>query len=213
VATESGDWQAAPFDQAQGDLSKVERSDLELVRRVRKGDPSAFHGLVDRYARFLYSLAISLTSSNADAEDLVQETLAGAFRGLGSFEGRSSLKTWLARILMRQNARRHRSAGSRPAEVPLDEAVEAEDARPGVASGRPGHDRAWPSKDIDLRLDIMAAIRALRPDSREVVVLREIEGLSYDEIAEVLDVPRGTVESRLFRARRQMQQRLKEYLE
>jgi RNA polymerase sigma-70 factor, ECF subfamily len=187
VATGSSDWRAA---------------DLEIVHRARNGDPGAFHDLVDQYARFLYSLALSLTSSNPDAEDLVQETLAGAFRGLGSFEGRSSLKTWLARILIRQNARRHRSAGTRPAEVPLDEAAEAED----IAQTTPSQEAT------ETRIDIMAAIRALRPDSREIIVLREVEGLSYDEIAEVLDVPRGTVESRLFRARRQLQERLKDYI-
>ena len=178
----------------------VRPTDFELVRLAQKGDAAAFHGLVDRYARFLYSLALSLTSSAADAEDLVQETLAGAFRGLGSFEGRSSLKTWLARILVRQNARRHRSRAARPATVSLEAAAEAEAPATGSQAA------------TEARLDIMAAIRALGPEHREVVVLREIEGLSYDEMAEVLDVPRGTVESRLFRARRQLQERLKEYL-
>ncbi len=89
----------------------------------------------------------------------------------------------------------------RPAHVPLDEAAEAEVGVEGSQA------------DTEARLDILAAIRSLGPEHREVVVLREIEGLSYEEMAEVLDVPRGTVESRLFRARRELQERLKDYLE
>ena len=118
VATQPGDVRSA-YVKASADRP----TDFELVRLARKGDAAAFHGLVDRHARFLYSLALSLTSSAADAEDLVQETLAGAFRGLASFEGRSSLKTWLARILVRQNARRHRQGGGRPAVVSLEAAA------------------------------------------------------------------------------------------
>jgi RNA polymerase sigma-70 factor, ECF subfamily len=187
VATEAGDRQP---------------TDSELVRKARGGDPKAFHEIVDRYARFLFGLAASLCGNSADAEDLVQETLAGAFRGLGAFEERSSLKTWLARILVRQNARRHRSGARREAvTVPLNEATEAE----------AGH--AGPHAAMEARMDVAGALGALGNEHREVIVLREIEGLSYEEIAEVLDVPRGTVESRLFRARRALRDLLQGYFE
>ncbi|MDY7010413.1 MAG: sigma factor, partial [Planctomycetota bacterium] len=74
-------------------------SDAEIARRIRKGDPSAFHGLVDQYSQYLFGLALSLVGNWADAEDILQETYAGAFRGIGSFKGHSSIKTWLTRIL------------------------------------------------------------------------------------------------------------------
>lgn len=176
-------------------------TDSELVEKARAGDPSAFHELVDRYAGFLFALAVSLSGNAADAEDMVQETFAGAFRGVAAFEGRASVKTWLARILIRQAARYHRTARRRQAMfLPLEAAAESH------AAGASGHTAA------DTRLDVMAAIGSLSPEHREVIVLRELQGLSYEEMAVALEVPRGTVESRLFRARREMQELLKEYL-
>jgi len=178
----------------------LQSTDLELVQAARAGDPAAFHALVDRYAHSLFALAVSLSGNIADAEDMVQETFTGAFRGLGGFQGRASVKTWLSRILVRQAARHLRYARRRKAHfIPLEAASQSS---LGVASSHP---RA------DTRMDVMAAIRALSPEHQGVIVLRELEGLSYDEIAEVLQIPRGTVESRLFRARRALQEQLKEY--
>jgi RNA polymerase sigma-70 factor (ECF subfamily) len=182
VAIESGD---------------VQSTDLELMREARGGDLAAFHELVDRHAAYLYAVAVGLTGHAADAEDLVQETLTGAFRGLRSFEGRSSVKTWLTRILVRQAARQRRKLGGRRS-LPLE-----------VAEGRT--DKTLPHTAADERMDVTAAIGQLSPEHREVIILRELEGLSYDEMAEVLEVPRGTVESRLFRARAAMKELLKEY--
>jgi len=180
--------------------SHLPSADLGLIKRAREGDRSAFHELVDRHAHSLFALAVSLCGNTADAEDIVQETFAGAFRGLQGFRGQASVKTWLTRILIRQTARHHRSSRSRKATlVPLEAASEA-------ATGR-----ASQHTEADTRIDVTAAIRTLSPDHREVIVLRELQGLSYDEMAEVLEVPRGTVESRLFRARRELQERLKEY--
>ena len=186
MATESGHWRS---------------TDSALVEKAREGDDSAFHELVDRYASFLLTLAVSLSGNAADAEDLVQEAFSGAFRGLAAFEGRASVKTWLTRILMRQAARHLRITRKRRATfLPLEAAA---DAGAGDASGHAA---------ADTRLDVMAAIRSLSPEHQEVIVLRELQGLSYEEMAQVLEVPRGTVESRLFRARRAMQELLKAYL-
>ena len=179
----------------------LQTTDPELVSRARKGDPSAFHELVDRHAAYLFGVAVSLLGNAADAEDVVQETLLGAFRGLRSFEGRSSVKTWLTSILMRQAAVRRRQLSRRPTVSLQSEAV-AERA-PRAASQ---------TEATDARIDLLAAIHGLSPDHREVIVLRELHGLSYDEMAEAVGVPRGTVESRLFRARRELQERLQGYL-
>jgi RNA polymerase sigma-70 factor, ECF subfamily len=170
-------------------------SDADIVRRIRSGDGAAFHQLVDRFGPALFGLAASLVGNAADAEDVVQETFSGAFRGLHAFRGDSSVKTWLTRILVRQVAAHLRG---RKRAIRLVEARASGDAA------------AAPSADA--RMDVREAVAKLSPEHREVVVLREFAGLSYEEIAQVLDVPRGTVESRLFRARREMQELLKDYL-
>jgi len=178
---------------------------LELARRARKGDEEAFHELVDRHAKDLFGLAVSLVGNSADAEDVVQETFSGAFRGLGAFKERSSVKTWLRRILVKQAARCHRRRGVRKA-VSLDGLSEAAVFLLGKREAGPT------TKDLDIRMDVLAVLEALSPEHRQVVVLRELQGMSYEEMAQVLGVPRGTVESRLFRAREKLRERLKEYL-
>jgi RNA polymerase sigma-70 factor (ECF subfamily) len=166
--------------------------DADLLRRARSGDEAAWHEMVDRYGAYLYRLAFSLLGNGADAEDALQETFAGALRHLRDFEERSSVKTWLSRILVRQAARSHRSRG-RHGWVPLDQGSEAVENR------------------SDTRMDVLAGLDSLSPDHREVIVLRELQGMSYEEIADILAVPRGTVESRLFRARQILRERLKDY--
>lgn len=172
---------------------------MELVRRARHGDWSCFHGLVDRHAAYLYGLAVSLVGDANDAEDLVQETLAGAFRGLGTFGERSSVKTWLTRILVRQAARHFRRRKVRLAGL--------------IGLARRKESKASPAASrSDVQMDVQAAIMALQPEHREVIVLREMQSLAYEEISQVLGVPAGTVESRLFRARRALRELLREYL-
>ena len=153
--------------------------------------------MVDRHCDDLFGLAFSLVGNRADAEDVVQQTLLGAFRRIDSFEGRSSLKTWLVRILVNQASKTRRSRRVRRA-VPID---------PGTGRGdERGEGKAWSSRResaaaaVDSRLDLLAMLEELSPDHREILLLRETQQMSYDEIAETLGVPRGTVESRLFRA-------------
>ena len=177
-------------------------SDVDLVRRARDGDETAYHEMVDRYAADLYRLAFSLVGNAADAEDVLQETLLGAFRHVRNFQERSSVRTWLSRILVRQAARCHRSR-ARHKTVSLHGLPDTSQAlvTDKTASGEP-----------DTRMDVVAMLAALSPMHREVIVLRELEGMSYEEISDVLAVPRGTVESRLFRARQVLKERLKDYL-
>jgi len=163
----------------------------------------------------LFRVAQSLTRNRQDAEDLMQETFVGAFRGLKNFAGRSSVKTWLVQILTRQAAKAwHRSRHHRSARS-IDAGTSDYDrnGRNGAASfSGPEIDRAMSSPSqtaqIDRRLDVMATLKTLSEPHREVLVLREIRGLSYEEIAQVLAVPRGTVESRLSRARAEFREKL-----
>ena len=173
-------------------------TDRELATQAARGDQAAFQELVDRHAAGLFALAVRMVGNAADAEDVLQETFAGAFTGLARFRQEASVKTWLTQILVRQAARHHRSAGRRRmSSLDVETAQQPASAR----------------ERLDLRADLGSAIAALSPDHREVILLRELQGMSYDQIADVLKVPRGTVESRLFRARRQLQEALKEQLE
>jgi len=184
-------------------------TDLELVRRARRGDAAAFHDIVDRYAQRLFGLAYSLLGSAADAEDAVQETLAGAYRGLARFEERAALWTWLARILVRQAAKQRR--GSRGRKLLSLDSGAAQEQQPIVGDERRLHASSPAALGVDVRLDLAEAIKTLSEDHRQVIVLREIEQMSYDEIAHVLAVPRGTVESRLHRARAELKLKLAAY--
>ena len=159
---------------------------------------------MDRHGPHLFRLASLLSRDKADAEDIVQETFAGAFTGLAKFNGRSSVKTWLSRILTRQAARAwHKSRRSRQA-TSLDESGEAvaEDGRLSVGST---------ATAVDHRIDIAAVLQTLSVEHRDILVLREMQGLSYGEIAEALEIPQGTVESRLHRARAEVRRRLPGY--
>ena len=180
---------------------ELEPGDLELVHRAARGDSPAFHALVDRHASELMRLAVSLAATRADAEDVLQETLIGAYQGLRRFDGRASVKTWLKRILVRQAARHwNRSKRSRSA-LPID-AAESSPAPRELCNGPAG---------VDRRMDVGAVVRTLAPEHREVIVMREFDQMSYAEIAEVLQVPIGTVESRLHRARADLRAKLQEY--
>ena len=178
-------------------------SDAELVRRIRRGDNLAFGQLVDRHGRRLLGVALKMLGNAADAEDAVQETFVGAFRGLGGFQGRSSVRTWLTRILVRKVARFRRSQRlrrSRPIEQAVDDA--------GVVSA--AHSRA--TVQADIRMDVTVVLAKLSEDHRDVIVLREMQGMNYEEMAEILGIPRGTVESRLFRARQKLRELLEDYI-
>ncbi len=179
-------------------------SDLELLRSTAGGDAHAFAALVDRHSAQLFRLAMWWSGNRADAEDVVQETFAGAFKGAAAFSGRSSVKTWLTRILMRQAAKIKARQRLRGQTLSLDVSNE------GSHSGN-GQFATGATTQVDQRIDLQAMIQTLPEEHREVIVLREVQGLSYEEMAQVLGIPVGTVESRLFRARAGLRQRLKEY--
>jgi len=178
-------------------------TDSELLRSARDGDTAAFHQLVDRHAADLFRLACAMTGNTADAEDALQETFMGAFQRMSSFAGRSSVRTWLVGILSRQAARSHRRRLRRPAvafeELRLEPGT---DARTGPATGSGAH----------VAMDVREALANLSSEHRQVIVLRELQGMTYAEIAQALRVPLGTVESRIYRARQQLRDRLADYL-
>lgn len=164
-------------------------SDAELLEQIAQGSQQAFGELVNRHGRYLYAVARSLCDDVADAEDVVQETLIAALQS--GFAGRASVRTWLVAILIRQAAliRRRKKPQSPLTIVVQPDAADASDAR----------------------LDLARMLQSLSPELRQVIILRELEQMSYQEIAQTLGLPRGTVESRLHRARQQLLQRFKGY--
>ncbi|MBV8780579.1 MAG: RNA polymerase sigma factor [Phycisphaerae bacterium] len=168
--------------------------DQVLLKRAANGNAAAFHELMDRHMARLFRLAVSLLGNSADADDVVQETFVGAFRGLSKFQGRSSVATWLTRICVTQVAVLRRSKKRKESQ-----AIEVQQMAARTGGG-------------DAKIDIQAALAQLSPAHREVLVLREFERMSYDEIADAIGVAQGTVESRLYRARAELRNLLQAYL-
>ena len=176
------------------EASKPAIDDAQLLKKAALGDALAFRALLDRHVDRLFRLAVSLLGNSADAEDVLQETFAGAFRGLKKFEGRSSVGTWLTRICVTQVAVHRREKKRKRTEAIGDQQFAA------------------PHHGGDEKIDVQAALNKLSPAHREVLVLREFERMSYEEISDVLGIAQGTVESRLFRARAELRNQLQAYL-
>ncbi len=191
----------------------MQPTDLELWRAAAAGDQGAFHLLVDRHAPALFRSALALSASRSDAEDICQETFVAAFKSLKTFDGRASVKTWLTRILTRRAATLWSKERHARHAVSLDRDVSSQDgARRELGGPLAGEVSVAPSTwVVDQRLDLLEAIRALAPEFRQAITLREIEGLSYQEIADSLGIPRGTVESRIHRARAELRRKLSGY--
>jgi RNA polymerase sigma-70 factor (ECF subfamily) len=172
--------------------------DVELVERHRCGDSQAFDEVYARFEEMVYNLAFRLSGNYEEAADLTQEVFLRVYRHLGSFGGRSSLKTWIFRIAI--NHCRDRLSRWRPLTQTIGSDVgEGEVAYPDPARG---------PEELAVAADegrrVTSGLARLPQAFREAVVLRDIEGLSYEEIAEVLGVRIGTVRSRIARGRDQL---------
>jgi len=186
--------------------------DQQLVERAQRGDQKAFGLLVAKYQRKLARLLSRMIRDAAEVEDVTQEAFIKAYRALGNFRGESAFYTWLYRIGI-NTAKNYLVAQGRRA--PTTTEVEAEDAE--------GFDDAGLLRDMDTPERLLqtqqighavnAAMEALPEDLRTAIVLREIDGLSYDEIAVVMNCPIGTVRSRIFRAREAIAERLRPMLD
>lgn len=169
-------------------------ADLDLVARARKGDLDAFGELVSRHQGGLVRYLTHMVSNASDAEDVAQEALLRAYRALKDFRGQSAFKTWLYQIAT--NAARTQLDKRRTRrEDQTDDVAEME-----IGSGEQVERR------IVAHDQLRRALAELPDEWREAVVLRDIEGLEYREIAEMLDIPIGTVESRIFRGRQRLKQ-------
>lgn len=185
-----------------------------LVDRCRQGDGEAFSRLVALHERMVFSLALRLLGDVEEARDLSQEVFLQVYRHLSRFEGRSSLKTWIYRIVVNQSRNRQRWWRRRRKErsCPLEALTPADEARASasVAAGEDPFDRV--SREERARR-VQLALLELPFHQRTILVLREVEGLSCDAIGATLGLPEGTVKSRLSRAREALKIRLLPALE
>jgi RNA polymerase sigma-70 factor, ECF subfamily len=204
--------------------------ELRLVAALRSGDESAFETLIERYHRSLLRLAMLYVPSHAVAEEVAQETWLGVLQGLGRFEGRSSLKTWIFRILTNRAKTRGQREGR---SIPFSSAwsAETDPGEPALEADRflpPTHEDAgwWVSYPRDwrelpedrllsreTRAQIQAAVDALPASQREVITLRDLEGWSSEEVCNVLSISESNQRVLLHRARSKVRRALEQYLD
>ena len=184
--------------------------DLALVRRVQRGDKRAFDLLVSKYQLRLAKLVGRLVSDRAEAQDVVQEAFIKAYRALPNFRGDSAFYTWLYRIAVNA-AKNHLVARSRRPPGGDVDITDGDVEEAGVVMADIATPESYAARD-QLQAALARALDELPEDLRTALTLCEMEGLSYDEIARVLDCPIGTVRSRIFRARRALDVKLKPFL-
>lgn len=184
--------------------------DLALVRRVQRGDKRAFDLLVSKYQLRLAKLVGRLVSDRSEAQDVVQEAFIKAYRALPNFRGDSAFYTWLYRIAVNA-AKNHLVARSRRPPADDVDITDGDVEEAGVVVADLATPESYAARD-QLQAALGRALAELPEDLRTALTLCEMEGLSYDDIARVLDCPIGTVRSRIFRARRALDAKLKPFL-
>ena len=188
-------------------------SDLSLVRRVQRGDKGAFDALVLKYQHKVVKLVMRYTRTPAEAEDIAQDAFIKAYRALPGFRGDSAFYTWLYRIAINTAKNAVASRDRSPVEYSLDRHDAGNENQESYELQGRMKDTATPealAMTEEIRATVNTAIDALPEELRTAIVLRELEGLSYEEIAATMDCPVGTVRSRIFRAREAIDSRLRQ---
>ena len=190
-------------------------SDTALIARCQKADIAAFNEIVSRYKGKIYNYLYRMTGSADDAEDLTQEVFVRMYTSIGSFRAEASLSTWLFRIAGNLCIDAFRKNKKERGNLSLDAPLAGSDDEGGASRDVPD----WSSEPDalfgrkELGAHIEAALQKLPPKLRSAVILHDIEGLPYEEIAQTEHVPLGTVKSRIFNARVALRQHLRPYLE
>ena len=183
----------------------------KLVNKAVKGDNSAFEALMEKHMGIIYNIALRMTANQDDAEDMTQEIMIKIFRSLGSFKGNSKFSTWIYRVavntcldeLKKKKNKKHLS---------LDAEISGDDGENQIEIKDDSPSPEKLAEQNELRDMVAAAVKLLSDEHRAVIVLRDIRGMSYSEIAGILGCSDGTVKSRISRARAQLKMILeKEY--
>jgi RNA polymerase sigma-70 factor, ECF subfamily len=200
--------------QTEATLADADVSELDLVRRCQAGDTKAFDELVTRYRTRVFSMIYNMVHSEQDAWDLAQDSFLKAWKSIKRFRGRSSFYTWIYRIVMNVTIDWLRKKHVKGAGAEFDDAIQLREVDP--ASKTVPKAEALPYVTMDreeIRLRIDKAIAQLSSEQRAVILMKEIEGMQYHEIAEALGCSIGTVMSRLFYARKKLQTLLRDVYE
>jgi RNA polymerase sigma factor (sigma-70 family) len=200
-----------PNDESAAKPANAAVEESDLVRRARNGDTTAYDDLVRRYQERIYATVYHMTSNHEDASDLAQESFIKAFQALHSFKGGSSFYTWIYRIAVNKtiNFLKQRKNRAQMSLNDLDFNAEHDPDLVALISDK------TPRRDVnlaELQEKLNAAMQKLSDHHRLVVTLHDVQGLSHEEIAKIMECNIGTVRSRLFYARQQLQAYLSDYL-
>ena len=194
--------------------AEAEVSDADLVRLCQAGDTAAFDQLVVRYRTRIFGMIYNMVHSEQDAWDLAQDSFLKAWKSIGRFRGQSSFYTWIYRIVMNVTIDWLRKKQIKAGGAEFDDSIQLKEVDP--ASKTSPKPDALPSERMEqkeIRSEIDKAIAQLSPEHRAVILMKEIDGMQYHEIAEALGCSIGTVMSRLFYARKKLQNLLKDCYE
>ena len=194
-------------------MSSIEKP-RDLVPRLRAGDTSAYRDLMQIYERRLYAFANGILRDPDDAMDVVQDTFIRVFKSVGSFQGDAAFTSWVFRIarnLCIDRLRRKKRVRMTEFNDALKASPDALD-KPALTGQASFQTPDKQSLSRELGEQMLEALKVLSESHREILLLRELEGLSYGEISEILEIPTGTVMSRLFHARKKMQKTLSPYV-
>jgi len=203
-----------PTMQTDATPAQADVSELDLVRRCQAGDTEAFDELVTRYRTRVFSMIYNMVHSEQDAWDLAQDSFLKAWKSIKRFRGRSSFYTWIYRIVMNVTIDWLRKKHIKGAGAEFDDAIQLRQVDP--ASKTVPKKEALPYETMqrdEIRTRIEQAIAQLSPEHRAVILMKELEDMQYHEISEALGCSIGTVMSRLFYARKKLQNLLRDVYE
>ncbi len=185
--------------------------DLDLVSFCKKGDLEAFELLVRKYEKKMFNISYRITGNYEDAREIVQDAFVSAYRNIKKFQGKAKFLTWLTSITINHSKNRLKQLKARHAHEPvsIDDPIQTDEGQ--VAADPPSNEPTVLDRmeKQDVQRKVQDCIEALEPDFREVIILRDMQDFSYDEISNVLKVREGTLKSRLFRAREAVKDCLK----
>ena len=176
--------------------------ELAVIRRVQRGDTDAFEALVAAYEKNVFNVALQMTGNREDAQDMTQEAFLKAYSSLSSFRGDSKFSSWLYRIVSNVCLDFKRRQGRRPSSSLTVEDDEGENIQLDIADESQSPEALLERKMT--REAVRAGLQQLPDEQRQILLLREIQGLSYEEIGEAMGLEAGTVKSRIFRARKKL---------
>jgi RNA polymerase sigma-70 factor (ECF subfamily) len=200
--------------QTEATLAQADVSELDLVRRCQAGQTEAFDELVTRYRTRIFAMIYNMVHNEQDAWDLAQESFLKAWKSIKRFRGKSSFYTWIYRIVMNVTIDWLRKKQIKGGGAEFDDSIQLKEIDPAsktVPKADPLPHIRMERKEIRARID--EAIRQLSPDHRAVILMKEVEEMQYHEIAETLGCSIGTVMSRLFYARKKLQNLLRDVYE